>query len=151
MSEQKYMKIKKRFFYEGAQLALFLAESEGLGEYVEIAEFYGTLTNNAFEWFKNVKYPEIIEEYISCSDERKRFGGAVKYGYFMKVVASRESEKEISISCEVCMKNVRGEILIDFLDEETWDKELCIMVKKKKEKKKVRPALHKKDKSPTEL
>ena len=136
MSEQKEIKIKKRFFYEGAQLALFLAESEGLGEYVEVAGFYGTLIKNAFEWFENVKYPEIIEEYISCSDERKRFGGAVKYGYFMKVVASRESEKKISISCEVCMKNVRGEKIFEFLDEQTWDKELLIMVKKKKEKKK---------------
>ena len=136
MSEQKEIKIKKRFFYEGAQLASFLGESEGLGEYVEIAEFYGTLIKNAFEWFENVKYPEIIEEYISCSDELKRFGGAVKYGYFMKVVASIEREKEINVSCKVCMKNVRGEILIDFLDEQTWDKELLIMVKKKKKKKK---------------
>lgn len=136
MSEQKEIKIKKRFFYEGVELAVFLGESEGLCRYGEIAEFYGTLINNAFEWFENVKYPEIIEEYSFCGDERKRFGTVVKYAYFMRVFISEERDKEINVSCEVCMKNVRGEALLDFLDQQTWDKELCIMVKKKKEKKK---------------
>ena len=91
---------------------------------------------NAYAWFCEIKYPEITREYISCDDERKRFGAVVKYDYLMRVFVSGESEKEIKVSCKVCMKNAMGEILLDFLDEQTWDKELCIMVKKKKEKKK---------------
>ena len=135
MSEDKNLKIKKRFFYEGAQLALFLAESNGLGEYGEIADFYGTLINNAFEWFESKKYPEIVEEYRLCDDPRKKYGGAVRYGYFMRAFVSGESENEVAVSCEVCMKNGRGEKIFEFLDRQTWDKVLCIMVKKRKRRK----------------
>ena len=136
MSEQKEIKIKKRFFYEGAQLALFLAECNGLGEYGEIAEFYGELMENAFSWFESKKYPEIVEEYRLCDDPRKKYGGAVRYDYFMRAFVSGERENEVAVSCEVCMKNGRGEKIFEFLDIETWDKELQIMAKKKKEKKK---------------
>ena len=136
MSEQKEIKIKKRFFYEGAQLASFLGESEGLCRYGGIAGFYGELMENAFLWFESKKYPEIVEEYRSCDDPRKKYGGAVRYGYFMRAFVSGESENEVAVSCEVCMKNGRGEKTFEFFDEATWDKELCIMVKKKKGKKK---------------
>ena len=136
MSEQKEIKIKKRFFYEGVELAVFLGESEGLCRYGEIAEFYGKLIENAFFWFESKKYPEIVEEYRSCDDFHKKYGGVVKYGYFMRAFVSGESENEVAVSCEVCMKNSRGEKLFEFCDEQTWDKGLCIMVRKKKEKKK---------------
>ena len=135
MSEDKNLKIKKRFFYEGAQLALFLAESNGLGEYGEIADFYGTLIKNAFEWFESKKYPEIVEEYRSCDDSHKKYGGVVKYGYFIKVFVNEENGKNLTVSCEVCLKNGRGEKIFEFLDIETWDKELQIMAKKRKRRK----------------
>ena len=136
MSEDKNLKIKKRFFYEGVELALFLAESEGLCEYGEIAEFYGEIMQNAYKWFCESKYPEIIEEYDSCEDERKKFGGVVKYTYFMRVFVSGECEKDIAVSCEVCMKKGKEEKIFEFCDTQTWDNELGIMVREKRNRKK---------------
>ena len=91
---------------------------------------------NAYKWFCESKYPEIIEEYDSCEDERKKFGGVVKYTYFMRVVVSGESEKDIAVSCEVCMKKGKEEKIFEFCDTQTWDKELGIMVREKKLKRK---------------
>ena len=136
MSEQKEIKIKNRFFYEGVELALFLGESEGICRYGEIAEFYGELMQNAYKWFCERKYPEIVEEYKSCDDPQKKFGRAVRYGYIMKVFVSEENEKSVTVTCEVCLKNAKDEKISEFCDTQTWDKELSIMVKKKKEKKK---------------
>ena len=135
MSEDKNLKIKKRFFYEGAQLAVFLGESEGLCRYGEIAEFYGEIMQNAYKWFCESRYPEIVEEYKLCEDERKKFGGVVKYGYFIKVFVNEENGKNLTVSCEACLKNGRGEKIFEFLDIETWDKELQIMAKKRKRRK----------------
>ena len=134
MSEDKNLKIKKRFFYEGVELALFFAESEGLCEYGEIAEFYGEIMQNAYKWFCESKYPEIVEEYKSCDDPQKKFGGVVKYGYFMKVRLSDENEKTLTVGCEVFMKNSAGEKIVEFHDEQKWDKALMIMIRRKKRK-----------------
>ena len=134
MSEDKNLKIKKRFFYEGVELALFLAESEGLCEYGEIAEFYREIMQNAYKWFCETKYHEIVEEYDSCEDERKKFGRVVRYGYFMKVRLSDENEKTLTVGCEVFMKNSAGEKIFEFCDEQKWDKALMIMIRRKKRK-----------------
>lgn len=134
MSEDKNLKIKKRFFYEGVELALFLAESEGLCEYGEIAEFYGEIMQNAYKWFCESKYPEIVEEYKSCDDPQKKFGRVVRYGYFMKVRLSDENEKTLTVGCEVFMKNSAGEKIVEFHDEQKWDKALMIMIRRKKRK-----------------
>ena len=132
------LKIKKRFFHSGVELARFCAECEEIEGCDAINEFYGTLAQNAYKWFCESRYLQIVEEYEADSDPGKRFGKRV-YEYLMRTQKVEEDERHVSVRCEATLKAGKDETLFSFCDIRRWDKELQIITKpKKKEKKEKR-------------
>ena len=127
MSETK---IKKRFFYEGVELARFCALCEQIDGCEEINEFYGMLAQNAYTWFCEERYPQIIEEYTTDVDPHKKFGRRM-YEYVMLSGICEEDDRSVCVRCEVTFKAGKEETLLTFCDMQRWDKALLIMTKRK--------------------
>ena len=124
------MKIKKRFFHDGVELARFCALCEQIEGCEEINEFYGSLVQNAYGWFCEVRYMDIVREYEADGDPDKRFGKR-GYDYEMRVERGEEDEVSVSVRCEVRLKVGKDETVFSFCDTQRWDKEKQIMVGKR--------------------
>ena len=64
--------------------------------------FFRELAGNAAEWAKNILYPSICDEYMKCSDPRKRF--SFGYNYSFECKACYRSGDMISVKIKAALK-----------------------------------------------
>ncbi len=128
----EYEEIKKRFFYEGVELASFVGRYPSGSEYPYISQFYGELTKSSFEWFCGELCETLAAEYEADTDTKKRFKREVCH-YEANFYLSKE-EKFLTVECDVSLKLGKKNILARFSEQQRWDEEGKIMIRPKKKR-----------------
>ena len=126
----EYEEIKKRFFYEGTELASFAGRYPVFVDRPRISGFYEELARSSFEWFCEELCNTVKAEYISQSDSKKRFNAEVcRYELDFFVV---EEGRIITVSCNVTLKKGKKRILARFAETQRWDAEGEMMIHSRK-------------------
>ncbi len=129
----EYEEIKKRFFYEGVELASFVGRYPPPVEYPYISEFYGELTKSSFEWFCSELCETLKAEYDKDTDTKKRFRREVCR--YQAIFYLTKEENCLTVKCDVSLKMGKGKILARFSEKHKWDEEGKIMIRPKRSKK----------------
>ena len=133
-SKHDYEEIKKRFFYNGTELASFFAKYP-YAEGDRVGEFYKKLVDNAYAWFCG----EFCE---SCKEEferernaniQNRFGRSV-YRYIADFSVNEE-KNVLLVTCDVILKKGKNEILDEWHESHMWNVETQLLSYQKKKKK----------------
>ena len=127
-----YEEIKKRFFYEGVELASFVGIYPSVDEYPHISDFYGELVKRSYEWFCEELCETLKTEYEGNSDSKKRFKCEVCY--YQVEFKLTEDEKGIYVSCDVSFKMGRKKTLARFNEVQYWNEKGERMIRPRKKR-----------------
>ena len=131
----EYKEKKKRFFYNGTELAGLFIKYPYIEDFLEFSEFYEVVSQNAFDWFVGDFCEKCKAEYEQ-SDEKSRFGKA--YRYSLDIRLKGEKKDFLNFEIKAILKRGRGEVLSERCEIQTWDIYQRIMVRPKKEKSRPR-------------
>ena len=125
-----YEEIRKRYFYEGVELASFVGRYPLLEGCQHISKFYEELTKSSFAWFCGELCETLKAEYETYKNTKKRFYNEVcRY----EVDFSAAEEKDvISVSCNVTLKKGKKRVLARFSEVQRWDPECQMMIRSRK-------------------
>ena len=128
----EYKEKKKRFFYNGSELAWLFITYPYIEDFSEFSEFYEVVSQNAFDWFVGDFCEKCKAEY-DHSDEKNRFGKKV-YRYSLEIRVKEEKDF-LKTEIKASLKRGKGEVLSEICEVQTWDIHQRIMLRPKKEKK----------------
>lgn len=129
----EYEEIRKRYFYEGVELASFVGRYPAKEKYPDIGKFYEELTKSSYEWFCSELCEALRKKYDANDDEKKRFRCEVcRYEASFLLT---EEESFLSVSCNVTLSRGKKRVLARFFEEQRWNKEGTAMIKHREEKK----------------
>ncbi|MBR2388582.1 MAG: hypothetical protein IKB02_07445 [Clostridia bacterium] len=128
----EHEEIRKRFFYEGVELASFVGRYPSKAEYPNVSDFYGELTKSSFEWFSGELCETLRAKYEADGDSKKRFRQEVCH-YEANFYLTKE-ETHLAVKCDVSLKVGKKRVLARFSETHLWDSEGKLMIRPRKEK-----------------
>ena len=128
----EFEEIRKRFFYEGVELASFVGRYPPHVEYPRVSEFYGELVKDSFEWFSAELCETLRLRYVANADVKKRF--RVEVCHYEATFCLTKEESCLRVKCDVSLKMGKKRVLASFFEEHLWDTEGRLMIKPKRQK-----------------
>ena len=129
----EFEEIRKRFFYEGVELASFVGRYPSAAQYERIGDFYGELVKGSYDWFCTELCETLRGEYEADKDRKKRFSMDV-CRYEANFYLERE-EDYLTVRCDVSLRMGKKKLLAKFSEEHRWDNEGKLMIRPKRQKK----------------
>ena len=132
----EYKEKKKRFFYNGSELAGLFITYPYIEDFSEFSEFYEVVSQNAFDWFVGDFCEKCKAEY-DHSDEKNRFGKKV-YRYSLEIRVKEEKKEFLKVEIKASLKRGKSEVLSELCEVQTWDTQERMILIPKKQKKRPR-------------
>jgi hypothetical protein len=129
----EYIEKRKRLFFEGVELASFLARYPSFPELDKINEFFERIADNSFEWFCRDFYLRVTQKYESDTDADKRFKTPI-YKYKLCSTAEDNEDGYLTISLEVTLMRGKKELIASYNYEFCFDKSSELLVNRRKKK-----------------
>ena len=131
----EYKEEKKRIFFEGVEVASFLARYPVTKDFDKINAFIFELVTNSLTFFIDTLCERAREEYTNDASETKRFYFK-PYRYILDI-RGEEGDNELKIALEATLFREKKDKLSDFSDTFEFDtKRQIIKAPQKKKKRK---------------
>lgn len=134
----EYEEIKKRFFYEGVELASFVGRYPAPSKYPSLSQFYGELTKSSFEWFCTELCETLKAEYEQERELKKILPQGKRFNrdvcHYEAIFNLTSEEKYLTVRCDVSMRKGKKKILARFSEVQNWDEEGKLMIRPKRQK-----------------
>lgn len=127
----EYKEKKKRYFYNGTELAACVIRYPIAEELPVFTDFYHELSENAFEWFCTELCEKRKKEYDRVKDSDCRYSEKV-YRYSLDFSAKEERAGRLAVCCSAILKRGKQEELSVLSEIQIWDTAMQLIIKDKK-------------------